>query len=1338
MYMPHPLVRCILILLTIDSLRIQAQSVNDSDPTHWINYSQTYFKIPIAQRGLYRITSDELMRAGVPIGQIDPTTVRLFHRGVEQAIHIAGETDRHFDTGDFLEFYGRGNDGTQDSLLYRPRAAQPHTYYSLFNDTTAYFLTWQPNGVPGRRMKTYMDTSTTGLTAEPYHWEEDLRLFTSNYPGWAAGIPPKIEYSYYESGEGYTGPVQQKDKPYTLTFSLTNAIRTGPSPQLDILLAGRGFTDHLVESRTGSTLSTQQLLDSVRFSTYDNARIHRAINWNDVGSDGQLLVSTVSRSDANTDAYSVSYIRLRYPQRLSMNGQSLRLFQLAQNPKGRSLISITDVTPNTRFWDVSDPTAPVRIGSSQTPAKTASFVVQRSDSARIILGTSQPKSVHTIRPVRFTNWQERKPTYLIISHEALMQSTADVPNPVKAYAAYRASEAGGGHDTLTVTMQQLIDQYSYGERHPLAIRRFADQLLRQSQGNLQFLLLMGRGRSTPGIRREPDQASLDMVMTAGFPGSDIAFTAGLNGADADVPALPTGRINAGTPQEVINYLTKVKAYETRTADMLWRKNLLHLSGGETPAEIRLFRNLVDFYRDQAVDQALGAQVTTLSKTTDQFVESINVAKPVNEGVGLMTFFGHSGLDVTDLDVGFCSNDALGYHNQGRYPLLLVNGCAIGNFFYGRPTLSTDWVLTPNRGAIAAIAHSHLGYPDVLHKYTTAFYSLLADSTQLYKSIGQLQQETIRRVLAHSSDGRALANSQQMVLQGDPAIRLFPFRSPDYKLSSGGLAVQDANGQPLRSSSDSAYVRVLVQNLGQYRQGTLPVRVRRFVNGRESGIFNWVLPKTIAYQDTLLLAFPNESDSEGLNQFEVTINPADSPAAQPESNRANNQAVVELTLDSVSPVLIYPAPGSTVNSTSVRLTAHYAAVSPQRFELEFDSTARFSSSAYWSKQLTASTDISYPITLPDRPNVTYYWRIRRISNTTNSAWVTGTFLYAHGSVTSGLPEGQIQLARPLPADIQQGDRVNIPVGFTNLSPYPFSDSLVVRQTIYASGLSNPQTSQWRIMAPIGNDTLWFTSSVFTEKLPGLNRIILTVNPRVEPEYSFLNNTLDIALPVQPDEFGPLLDVAFDGARITDGAVVSANPVIDVLVADENRSLIRRDTLGLDLFLKQSGKRTDFQRLNWQQASVQTTGPDNAFRIRYPFPTLAEGDYQLLVTARDAVSNSAVPYQVTFRVVSEQSLTSLVVYPNPFRGQTLFTFTLSGQQAPANVLITLTDRTGRVVRHLRQAVRIGRNEWAWDGRSDTGEILPEGTYIYKLVISDPTDWHVDTSLNEQLSGRIVLLR
>jgi hypothetical protein len=1333
------------LLVFLPGYQLQAQFQPPGN--EWINYQQTYFKVPVVQAGIYRITQAELQRAGLPT-TVDPTTLQLFHRGVEQAIYVEGENDKQIDPSDYLEFYGRGNDGAPDSLLYRTdgpgnRPVQPHTYYSLFSDTTAYFVTWRLDDKPGKRMPTYTDTDRTGLVAETYHWQEDLRVFTETYPGYAPGIPPKIEYSDYEVGEGHTGLIRKKGAPYAISFTLTNAVRNGPAPQLEILLAGREFINHRVECLVGSTASTQRQTGRVDFSLYDNARIQPDIAWTDIGPAGQVVVSTVSRGDNGTvgDPYSVSYIRLRYPQKIKVDGRSQQTYELPPNQTGRSLVDAGPVSSDTHIWDITDPTSPIRIGYTITATGSAQFVLRNTSAARTILiraGTAAatPKSVPAIRPVMFINWANRRPTYLIVSHEALMKPATGTVNAVRSYAAYRASPAGGSHDTLTVTMQQLIDQFSYGERHPLAIRRFIAQLIRQSSDSPKkptYLLLLGRGRSAPGVRRDPQQPNLDMVMTYGFPPSDLLFSTGLNGFPPDVPALMTARINASTPQEVVNYLDKVIDYERPQTDTQWRKNLLHLSGGKTPYEVSLMRQLIERYRDQVSLSSLGARVITISKQTDNPTEQINIVKPVNEGLGVITFFGHSGLDVTDLDIGFCSNDALGYQNKGKYPFLLINGCAIGNIFFGRPTLTADWVLTAGRGAIAALAQTHLGYVSYLNEYSSTFYSLLSDSLTLNKPIGYLQQETIRRALKNNSDGQMVANCQQMSLQGDPAVRLFPFDTPDYVVMAGGLTVRGADGQALSTLSDSVHIRAVLQNAGQYRTNKLPVRVRRSVDGRELGTTNLVLPTNIAYSDTITLTILNERDTEGLNQFELTVNPT---GAITESNRSNNSASVDVTVIQQRPVMIYPPAQGIVQTRSVSLTARSFSSGSRLFDLQLDTTNRFTSPALVSKRVSADGLITYTTTLPGPANTTFFWRVRTVGD---SLWSTASFSFDPTSTTTGLPEGQIELASALPTDIRQGDLVKIPVKFTNLSPYAFSDSLVVRQTLYAAGLTNPLTTQWKQKAPAAGDTLRFSTQIDTKFAPGFNWIVLTVNPRLQPEYSYLNNTVDLLIPVQPDVLGPVLEVAIDGLRIAEGAVVSARPTIDVLVADDNRSLLRRDTTGVDLYLQRPGQSQAAERIRWRDVPAQPAGSDNVFRTRLTLAELVEGNYRLLVTARDAVGNPANPYQVGFRVVDERSLTDLTVYPNPFRDRVLFAAQLTGRQAPNALTFTIRDLAGRIVRRMQVTGRIGLNEWVWNGQSDTGASLPAGIYLYSLTVSNEgQEWPVGIDAANKRQGRLILVR
>lgn len=1106
--------RPLLFFLLLLPVNLMAQPIGNE----WIRPGQTYWKIPIAQTSLYRITYADLRNAGMPVNVLSPNRLQLFHRGREQAIFVSGERTGRFTPTDFVEFYGQRNDGTLDSLLYRPAQSEqplgmPHAYYNLFSDTTAYFLTIGP--ATGRRMAMANDAGTANLVPEPYVWSETLRLFTEAYPGYAAGLANKVESSYVEAAEGYTGSMLQKNQLADQFLFLNTPYRAGPPPELEVLLVGREYTNHLVETYAGPAQTTRRPVDSVAFLPYENARVQVKLRWDDVTPDGQFFFGTRAiNPNTSTDRYSVSYVRFRYPHRPTLGFQVPKTIQLRPNPANQSLLVLEQVPNNARLFDITDPANPIRLSAS-VRGDLVRVLVYGTATARTLFCVGEPLAVPSLRAVRFRSFAGSPADFIIVSHEQLMQSSLNQSDAVREYATYRASAAGGKHDTLVVTVGELFDQYSYGERSPLAIRRFCDELLRT--GHPAFLLLLGRSRHPAGIRTNPAGPLLDLVPTGGYPGSDAVFTAGLNGFPPDVPALPTGRINAGTPDEVRAYLAKVQAFETvltepDTTDQTWRKTMLHLSGGRSAPELFLFKALVDSYGQRVKTGMLGALVTAFAKQTDAPTETIDLSGPVNAGVGLLTFFGHSRLALTDLDIGFASDGTKNYRNQGRYPLLFVNGCALGNFFYGTPTLGTDWLLTPNRGAIAVLAHSHLGTVDALDRYATQFYSLLADSTWLSRSIGVIQQETIRRVLSQYHRPADIANAHQMVLQGDPALRIFPFSQPDYAIPGDGISIT--------KSGDSVRVQVVVANYGQYRARPLPIQLKWHTGGATE-TYAFSTGKGVAFRETLTIYLPNQSARP--TEFVVTLNAGGATPSVPELTHANNEA---------------------------RLTIDFSA---------------------------------------------------------------------------------------------------------------------------------PQ-------------------------------------PVVPP----------------PDRTGPLLEVAFDGQRITDGAVVSPAPVLDVLVIDDNRVTLRQDTSAINLYLKPATETGAFRRMSWRGAGYQPADSNNVFRLRHRLPILGDGLYQLRLTAQDAAGNPAAPYDIRFRVIHQPELTRFSVYPNPFHDQTTFAFELTGEQPPGNIALLISNLNGQMVRRLSQPTRIGQNDCTWDGRSDAGALVPAGVYLYAL---QPGDFPASQAT---LRGRVLLVR
>src|SRR5690606_33814366 len=124
-------------------------------------------------------------------------------------------------------------------------------------------------------------------------------------------------------------------------------------------------------------------------------------------------------------------------------------------------------------------------------------------------------------------------------------------------ATYRSAE----YTTLLADVTRLYDQYSYGEKTPLAIRRFMAYLLDNS--NPDYLFLVGNGVSNRFRHDRVSTTTLpDLVPTYGVPGSDQMFVMGLGGAGTHAPAVAVGRVPAVDADQLQDYLDKIQQHES--------------------------------------------------------------------------------------------------------------------------------------------------------------------------------------------------------------------------------------------------------------------------------------------------------------------------------------------------------------------------------------------------------------------------------------------------------------------------------------------------------------------------------------------------------------------------------------------------------------------------------------------------------------------------------------------------------------------------------------------------------------------------------------------------------
>jgi hypothetical protein len=357
---------------------------------------------------------------------------------------------------------------------------------------------------------------------------------------------------------------------------------------------------------------------------------------------------------------------------------------------------------------------------------------------------------------------------------------------------------------------------------------------------------------------------------------------------------------------------------------------------------------------------------------------------------------------------------------------------------------------------------------------------------------------------------------------------------------------------------------------------------------------------------------------------------------------------------------------------------------------------------------------------------------------------------------------------LPANdtIIEGQMMQFAVDVRNIFTLPM-DSLLVNYWV---------TDQNQVIHPVPynrqdsllvGDVLRDTITFSTVGLSGINTLWMEVNPYVngsafitdQPEQAHFNNLLQIPFFVAEDNQNPLLDVTFNGRHILNNDIIDPESEILITLKDENDFLIMNSDADTSLFgiyiTDPDGVLTRIPFVDASGNTVMQWIPAEAqhkrFKIIYPSYFEKNGKYTLMVQGSDKSGNLSgdLDYKIDFEVIHESMITNLMNYPNPFSTSTRFVFTLTGNEAPDEILIQIMTVTGRVVREITEdqlgLIQIGRNitDYAWDGKDEFGDPLANGVYLYrvKAKINGEDIKHLESGADEYIKkgfGKMYLMR
>ena len=608
-------------------------------------------KLAVTESGIYQVTRNELISAGVDPDIFDPQSISLLNRGEEVAILVEGEEDHSFDPGDRLIFYGEAGN-------------------SLFSDENIYWLLF--SGSPGLRM--------------------DLRILP---PGAAEPVDVFLERSMAEENRNYLSSYpggEGKDHwfwefltaPDSLEFSMELYDFSAELESCSISVFLMGFTsmwetpDHAARVVINGSVAGDFEWDGQ--SEFDTT-VSFPSSWLHQGGNDFSIVATGATS-APFDIFAIGNVTLDYGRQLRAVGDKL---EFTYSSVDSVLYEIGGFSTGDIFlFDVTDGTKPTLIAGAQIEDVGDEFRLSFQDlpgSARsyVSLCSSAAASVDRITK-RQAGAALKNPAnradYIIVT-------AGDILNAVGPLADHNEAR---GLETKTIDVEDVYDEFSHGLYDPIAIRYFVEYALTcWEKPAPSYLLLVGdatydyKDYLGTGKRNYVPAHLFESIIYSTETASDNWYAAVLG--DDPVPDIFVGRITAKDTLDVITAVNKTIAYNELDAapEDEWLKRCLFVADNSDYAgqysalcdSIIQYRLPQDYIPRRAYLDSIGIPGACRDR----------IVTEMDEGVLMTYYLGHGGIDNWAHENIFTSDDVSLLNNSDRLTVIVAMDCLNGWFHH---------------------------------------------------------------------------------------------------------------------------------------------------------------------------------------------------------------------------------------------------------------------------------------------------------------------------------------------------------------------------------------------------------------------------------------------------------------------------------------------------------------------------------------------------------------------------------------------------------------------------------------------------------------------------------
>lgn len=979
----------------------------------WIDYNKTYWKFKVGSEGIFRISKANLDAAGVPVAATGNDFV-LYRDGKEVSLYTS--SNGTFGSGDYIEFYGRANDGAADKELYLSADKIANEFNSLFNDTAAYFLSID-NSIAHKRY-TAITTPIPGTppAAAAYCWGTVQNNTKGSFaPGKTNALPnfstttiQELYSSQFDQGEGYVLGFIGSINPLNISIAAPNLVTGTMNARLRTAsIAIARDSSHKLKLYLNGNLKAD-----VVYGVSDIKRFDLTFPSTELSS-----ANTLNFTHSNTgvsDIFGLSFWRLDYPRDWNFSG--LNYYTFSVNASGVSqYIEISNFNHGgtaPRLYDLTN--NKWYSGDISVSGKTLFYIdPSLSEQEMVLYAATSPKISSPVfaQQRTFTNYNlnSNQGDYIILTHKNLMKPLGG-KDYIQEYKNYRSSAAGGAHTVSVADVDELYDQFAYGIfTHPSSITHFAEFAINKWSIKPKQIFIIGKGvvyNEYPAFSKSTKAVYFEgIVPTYGSPGSDAAF---VTDRASWKMKMNIGRLSAWNTTELANYLNKIKSYEaalnaaafpTPTSE-LWKKQVLHIAGGDrSDPGLQAGTLIPTLLNCEKIIEApkSGGVVTTIIKDTKGLpttVEDKKIDSLISTGLSMITYYGHGSSSSLDYNI----KDPHEFTSLPKVPVFSAFGCDISTIYQPDTvkTITEKYISAPVSGSIVSMASNNQGYTTIHSKYMPILYNSIAQ-TNYGQTIGDQYTAAHDSCISNGAETPFVTSFKQthmesFILQGDPATyTTFKSDKADYYVGNEGLSTIPSN---ITTALDSFQFNINTFNLGKAFGDTVRVKVEHInPEGKTSVAKTYQLIGLTSTNLTQLWIPIDKTKDLGANKYKVTI---DDDARYDEISEANNTAIADVFILSDNIIPVYPYNFSIVHNADLTLKA--STLNPfkgnSKYRIEIDTTELFNSPSKLQTIIDSKGGlIKWKPTIALQDSVVYYWRTSLDSTAGGTyTWSGSSFIY----------------------------------------------------------------------------------------------------------------------------------------------------------------------------------------------------------------------------------------------------------------------------------------------------------------------------------------------------------